>query len=213
MIKDCLTVVLLAATLTAAGCGGGGGGGDNATTITGLCETCDSDVDCEAGLKCQECLSGCTGEVRRCVGLDDESDRRLQCDGGSYPAGCVNIAGTWTATEELNGQCFIAGDDIPLEQSGTATVFFNQNGCDVSYTVPQVGDRTGTIVGNRMRLEGPFLVVIDDSVAIAFTENRAMLEGTVDGNHMSLMGEGRARGVVEGEDLTCNGMSVADAHR
>ena len=73
--------------------------------------------------------------------------------------------------------------------------------------------RHGKIVGNRLRLSGPFLAVIDDSVGVDFDENEANLEGTVNGNFMSLMGEGGARGDIEGESLSCNGFASADAHR
>lgn len=207
--------VLLVATAAAVGCGGSGGGeGGGEAALTGICETCDSDVDCEAGLSCQPCLTGCTDAPKRCVGFASQNGPSVSCDGGSYPGGCANIAGDWTLTEELNGECVIAGDDIPLDQSGTATARFNQNGCDVSYRVPQLDlQRTGTIVGNRMRLSGPFLTVVDASVDVDFAENRAALEGTVTGNHMSLMGEGNARGNIEGEDLSCSGMSLAEGFR
>jgi hypothetical protein len=216
MVKNYVTAIALVAMLAAAGCGGGGGGGDGGdeASITGVCDACDSDLDCEEGLSCQGCLDGCAGVTKRCAGLADDGNQRTSCEDGSYPGGCVDVSGPWTISEDLDGECLVDGDDIPLDQSATATVSFNQNGCEVSYRVPEVNvERRGSIVGNRLRLSGPFLTVIDDSADIDLDENRAYLEGTVTGNVMSLMGEGSARGSIEGEALTCSGMSVADAFR
>jgi hypothetical protein len=203
--------VLLVAMLTLAACGGSGGGGQSnsaANAITGVCATCQSDTDCEDGLQCQACTGGCTGTLHRCAGLDDSSTT-VSCADGTYPAGCADIAGLWTLTETVDGQCTAAGETDPIDQSGTGTVTFEQNGCAVSYTVPETSIvRSGTIVGNRMRLTGPFLEAVAGSGA-SFSQNTVTIEGTVSGNQLSLSGDGVGGGTINGVPFSCTGSSTA----
>jgi hypothetical protein len=97
--------------------------------------------------------------------------------------------------------------------SAAGSLTFVQNGCEVQYTVPEInGSRGGVIVGNRMRLSGPFLLPVPDA-DVRFNENLVTIEGTVTANRMSLMGTGRSSGSVDGIGFRCDGMSTAEGSR
>ena len=212
-MKKLIVPAVLVLAVGIAGCGGGGGGGGEASsgsTPSGVCEPCIDDGGCEDGLACQACTGSCSPTGNRCTGFSGGGT--LRCNGVSFPGGCANIAGTWTLTESVTGSCTAAGDSQPIDESGTGSITFVQNGCDVSYTVPGVNaTRRGTIVGNRIRLVGPFLVAADSSVS--FSDNQAVVEGTVSDGTLDLSGTGHATGQANGVLISCEGMSTASGSR
>jgi hypothetical protein len=138
----------------------------------------------------------------------------LTCGNASFPAGCVDVAGSWTITESIQGECTFGGEREDLSQDGTAVVTLVQNGCDVQYTIEADGvsiNRSGKIVGNRMRLTGPFLVATVPGVS--FGKNLSIVDGTVDGNSMDLTGSAEGNGSIEGQSFSCSGTSTATGTR
>jgi len=196
-------------------CGGGGGHGGNQTTssgLTGVCDSCATDSDCEDGLVCQPCSQDCSGSALRCTGSAGGAADVLSCQDGLYPAGCANIAGTWALSEDADISCTMDGDTEPLDASGSAVVTFVQQGCQVSYRVPGLDvERRGIVVGNRLRLSGPFLVATESGVSIR--DNVVTVEGTVQGRQMQLTGSAHGSGSSHGHPFTCDGSSTANAYR
>ncbi len=201
--------------------GGCGSDGDDATVAdgtgllpSGTCDTCQTVADCEDGLVCQSCEGDCTATTKRCCGLSTESSGTLTCDNAPYPAGCLDIAGSWTITESIQGECIFGGVREDLSQDGTAVVNFVQNGCNVEYTIETGGisvRRLGKIVGNRMRLKGPFLAATVPDVS--FGKNVSIVDGTVNGQSMYLTGTAEGDGSFQGQNFTCSGSSTATGTR
>ncbi|MCB1121967.1 MAG: immunoglobulin domain-containing protein [Verrucomicrobiae bacterium] len=73
-------------------------------------------------------------------------------------AQCDDISGQWQVSESVSITIRIPGEpDEVIEQSGNGTIFLNQNGCDISYSVSVLGtsiSRTGSIDGNTVSLSG-----------------------------------------------------------
>ena len=212
------SVAMAGMVLLLGGCGGDGddGNGEGGTELwpSGTCDICQTVADCEDGLVCQSCEGDCEETTKRCCGLSTASSGTLTCSNTSFPAGCVNIAGSWTISESIQGECTIDGESDDLNQEGTAVVNFVQNGCDVQYTIESEGvslKRSGKIVGNRMRLTGPFLVAIVPGVS--FGRNLSIVDGTVDGDRMDLTGTAEGDGNIQGQGFTCSGTSTATGTR
>jgi len=205
---------VLCTVLLVTGCGGGGDDDAPSNVPSGACAPCGATMACEDGLVCQACQGECSGTERRCSGHSSSTAEALSCDGTSYPGGCINVAGRWTVTESVEGECTIDGESEDIDQEGTASVQFTQTGCDVSYSISNEGvtvSRSGKVVGNRMRLTGPFLVARDGSVSIG--KNQSVVDGAVTGNRLDLRGLAEADGKAQGKRFTCTGTSRATGTR
>ena len=213
MMRRAFVGGVLSVALSLTGCGGGGDGDGGAPSKepSGVCEACVTSADCEDGLVCQPCLSNCGGEGSRCAGLGGAATPTISCGRAAYAGGCANVAGDWNVTEEVMASCTARGETYDIDESGSGTVTFEQRGCEVSYTAEMGITRSGKIVGNRMRLVGRFLVSTDPSVR--FSPNVAVVDGTVSGSSMDLMGTGVARTNISGVHVSCEGQSTANGYR
>ena len=137
------------------------------------------------------------------------------CDGSDLPCPpCVNIAGSWRASETVTINCCLAGDCETETYSGTDTVYIQQNDCNISYDVDVMGygtfKRTGTINGNNIQLSGLFAVLQPWCSA---TQNNISITGTVNGNQINLQGSGIINGTCDGSNFSCTGGSNAQLTR
>jgi hypothetical protein len=137
------------------------------------------------------------------------------CDGSDLPCPpCMNIAGSWYASETVTLTCCIYGDCETDTFSGTNTVTIQQNGCNISYDVYLSGygtfPRTGTIDANKIQLSGLFAVLQPGCTA---TQNIVNVNGTVNGDQINLQGSGIINGTCDGNSFTCTGNSTATLTR
>jgi hypothetical protein len=209
-----LVIVIFLAVVGCGGGGGGGGGGDSENDLPeGVGRSCLTDGVCDAGLVCQACVEECTGRVRRCAGFADSSEL-ISLQDGIYPGGCESIAGPWSITETVDGGCEgEEGGFISLDGSGTDMVDIRQNACAISYQMSSdLGNfsRSGTIVGSRARVTGPFVAT---GRGLKLDTNEIVLEGGVAGDRLTLRGLGVAEGTLDGFPATCEVMSTVNGTR
>jgi len=137
------------------------------------------------------------------------------CDGSDLPCPpCMNIAGSWYASETVSMTCCMYGNCDTDTFSGTDTITIQQNGCNISYDVYLSGygtfPRTGTIDGNKIQLSGLFAVLQPWCNA---TQNIVNLNGTVNGDQINLQGSGIINGTCDGDSFSCTGSSTATLTR
>jgi len=121
---------------------------------------------------------------------------------------CVDIAGIWNAVETATATCMVLGQTETLTQSAMGQVDIKQDGCNISYTVPELDiPRVGTIDGDMVSYTGPLVVPFLDDVE--FTKNNVSINGTVNGNRIDLTGTGEASGTVDGLPFSCEGNSMS----
>ncbi len=137
------------------------------------------------------------------------------CDGSDLPCPpCVNIAGSWYASETVTINCCLGGDCETETYRGTDTVYIQQNDCNISYDVDVIGygtfKRTGTINGNNIQLSGLFAILQPWCIA---TQNNININGTVNGNQINLQGSGIINGTCDGSSFSCTGGSNAQLTR
>ena len=122
---------------------------------------------------------------------------------GESSGTCADISGMWAGTEVVTLTCSVAGESFTDTVSSEVAGTFEQDGCLVNYTVPGFGVvRDGVADGNRLFLSGPLLG--DSGGNIQLTLNALALEGQIDGDGLSLLGIGRAQGVLNGFDFSCD---------
>ena len=124
------------------------------------------------------------GALQACPGGDDPtstSDNTMP-----VPTVCSNIAGTWDATENVTVTCTLAGQPSETDTiRGTGSTTITQNGCAISYVVPNVDiTRTGTIDGQHVQFTGRFALALSGDVQ--FSRNSVTIEGDLQGNSMLL---------------------------
>jgi hypothetical protein len=141
------------------------------------------------------------------------------CDGGDssdsdavgarpVPEVCANIAGMWDVIEEVTVTCTAEGESETASQRGAGRTTITQNGCAISYVVPNVEvTRTGVIDGDHVRFSGPFVIALFDDVNLS--QNTVTIEGELVGNTIALEGSGIAAGSVNGIAFDCTGDSTA----
>ena len=215
------TIIAFVCVVGIAACGGsGGGGGDGGFEApAGVGLACTADQNCSDGLVCQSCVQSCTGSVRRCAGLASaEPGELISLEDGLYPAGCVDMSGSWRVTEEVDGGCEAQDPNgpffVPLDGRSTARIDFVQSGCNLSYTLTAEGVsvvRKGRVVGSRFRLKGPFLV--DAGIGLSCSTNEAFVDGDVVGASFDAVGTGAANCTAAGATLMCDGLSGASGIR
>lgn len=132
--------------------------------------------------------------------------------GGSptpLPTVCANIAGTWNVTENVTVTCTVAGEPPETDTtSGTGRTTITQNGCAISYVVPEVGlTRTGVIDGQHVRFTGPLALALASDVQ--FSRNSVTIEGDLQGNSIVAQGSGTAAGTAQGSSFVCTASSTA----
>jgi hypothetical protein len=87
-------------------------------------------------------------------------------------------------------------------------VDIKQDGCNISYTVPEVDiPRVGTIDGNNISYTGPLVIPFLDNVE--FAENNVSINGMVNGNRIELFGTGKASGTIDDLPFSCTGNSTS----
>ena len=133
------------------------------------------------------------------------------CNGSDLPCPpCMNIAGSWYASETVTLTCCVYGDCETDTFSGTDTINIQQNGCNISYDVYLSGygtfPRTGTINANKIQLSGLFAVLQPSCTA---TQNTIDMTGTVNGDQINLQGSGIIKGTCDGHSFSCTGGSTA----
>jgi hypothetical protein len=143
----------------------------------------------------------------------DEIDQ--DCDGSDLPCPlCINIAGSWYASETVTLTCCIYGNCETDTFSGTDTITIQQNGCNISYDLYISGygtfSRTGTIDANNIHLSGLFVVLQPWCTA---TQNVVNADGAVNGDQINLHGSGIANGTCDGDSFSCTGSSNATLTR
>lgn len=124
------------------------------------------------------------------------------------PPACANIAGKWNFSESATVNCCADGDCETEDISGSGTITINQNGCNVSWKVPNWdANRAGSIKGNDIEVSGLFVVPLSEDVEVNFTRNTYTAKGTISGNGINMNGSGIAEGTIcyEGDcySFTC----------
>ncbi|MEE4377846.1 MAG: hypothetical protein V2J55_10100 [Candidatus Competibacteraceae bacterium] len=128
-------------------------------------------------------------------------------DTGPSPS-CVDIAGFWDVIETATADCMVLGQSEKLTQSAMGQVDIKQDGCNISYTVPEVDiPRVGTIDGNNISYTGPLVIPFLDNVE--FAENNVSINGMVNGNRIELFGTGKASGTIDDLPFSCTGNSTS----
>jgi hypothetical protein len=121
---------------------------------------------------------------------------------------CVDIAGVWNYSESGTVTCSADGESETIYPYGSGTVTVIQDGCTVTYYVPNTTySRSGTVVGNSIQVTGVFVVPLADGVSV--TENAYTGSGTIssDERRINLSGSGYASGFYEGIYGECTGTS------
>lgn len=136
------------------------------------------------------------------------------CDSSDLPCPCMNIAGSWYASETVTMTCCIYGECETDTFSGTDTITIQQNYCNISYDVYLSGygtfPRTGTIDSNKIQLSGLFAILQPWCTA---TQNVVDITGTVNGDQINLQGSGTINGTCDGDSFSCTGGSTATLTR
>ena len=121
---------------------------------------------------------------------------------------CEDISGTWYVSETVKFTCTAMGETESDTLTGSGSAYITQNGCSVSYSVPQFDvERTGSVKGNSVRFEGPFVVPLANDVNLS--QNSATITGTISGNRIDATGSGIAKGSYMGYSFSCQGTSQA----
>ena len=139
------------------------------------------------------------------------------CDGNDLecPPPCVNIAGDWHITETLSVTICEGGDCQNLSESGSGTVTYQQDGCNISYDVylPGYGTytRNGSIDGSNFHFSGIFLIRMPSGCKA--TTNVLNIYGTVNGDQSNSTGTGIAEGTCDGSNFKATGQSISTGTR
>jgi hypothetical protein len=151
------------------------------------------------------------GALQACSGEDGSTSASNSTT--SIPTVCANVAGTWNVTEDITVTCTLAGQPAETDTiRGTGNTMITQNGCAISYVVPNVDIiRTGTIDGQHVRFTGPFALGLSGDVQ--FSQNSMTMEGDLQGDTLVLQGAGTARGITQGSTFVCTGDSKATFSR
>lgn len=139
-------------------------------------------------------------------------------DGGSgeleEPTECVDVSGTWFVSESVRLDC----DDFlrpfaPGSASGSGSVAIQQDGCRVSYTVPDIGAQRRGVVGlDFLEMAGPIALI----EGVEVLENRLSIEAELDAANPSsftAFGSGRISVRFDGQTGSCSATSTATFRR
>lgn len=134
--------------------------------------------------------------------------------GPDEPAECANVAGTWRVTETAYLDCDENLDPfVPESVSGSGTVEIEQDGCKVSYRVPQLDvERRGVVGLDFIEMSGPLARV----EGVRVIDNVLDVQGAIDSEQPSsfdVTGSGRLTLAYEGERGSCTATSSATFRR
>ncbi len=124
---------------------------------------------------------------------------------------CNDVSGYWSGTETVTFTYVSSEGSDTDTYTGDATIFMNQDKCEISYEVPGTSYiRSGTIDGNKLELSGLFMIPNPD---VNFTRNVINITGNVNGDDMTLNGVGEAEGTYEGDQFRLIGVSKVTLER
>jgi uncharacterized delta-60 repeat protein len=118
---------------------------------------------------------------------------------------CTDISGNWDGTDKITVTCEYNGQSESGTFTGSATIFINQNDCEINWTIPDTNvKRSGTIWCNKFSVSGKFCRPEMLPGAI-FSTNQLTASGTVDGDTINLIGWGQCSGTYQGVNFSCYG--------
>lgn len=135
-------------------------------------------------------------------------------DGPPEPAECLDVAGEWFVSESARLDCDDNLDPfVPGTVSGSGDVTIDQQGCRVSYRVPQLDVQRRGIVGpDFIELSGPLALVEGVRVIDNFLDVSGPIDPT-DPSAFTVSGAGRLTLEFEGERGSCSVTSTATFRR
>jgi hypothetical protein len=132
------------------------------------------------------------------------------------PPRCVNLAGSWSVSEEGEVTCCFMGECETDDFSGSEIITIQDRGnCVFRYEIRDengrlFGDRTLVVTGNQLTVSGIAAIPAPDVVV---TENRFTGTGKVCGDTLTISGMGVFRGTLYGSPFSCTTTGIAEFTR
>jgi hypothetical protein len=159
------------------------------------------------------CLKTTSTSCKVKVELKDESGNILGTDASdSYfkiKRTCNDLEGYWNGSETLSLCCEYNGQSECDTIGGSATIFINQNGCNINWFISGTNiERSGTTWCNNLEVGGIFCNP-EALPGATFTENYLSMYGTINGDVITLNGSGVCTGTYQGINFACHGTDHA----